>query len=70
MLDLVPARDVGRGRDRARSGGCEPRDGLVERLVVMNAVPFLPGYRWHPMARIWRAPLLGELFMGSITRRN
>ena len=26
----------------------------VERLVVMNAVPFLPGYRWHRTARIWR----------------
>jgi pimeloyl-ACP methyl ester carboxylesterase len=41
---------------------------LVERLVVMDAVPFLPGYRWHTIARIWRTPLLGELFMGSSTR--
>jgi pimeloyl-ACP methyl ester carboxylesterase len=41
---------------------------LIERLVVMNAVPLLPGYRWHPVARIWRTPLLGELFMGSTTR--
>jgi pimeloyl-ACP methyl ester carboxylesterase len=40
----------------------------VERLVVMNAVPLLPGYRWHRMARIWRTPLLGELAMGSTTR--
>ena len=30
MLDLVPTRNVGSGRDRARAGGCEPRDGLVE----------------------------------------
>jgi pimeloyl-ACP methyl ester carboxylesterase len=36
----------------------------VERLVVMNAVPFLPGYRWHPWARAWRTPLVGELAMG------
>jgi pimeloyl-ACP methyl ester carboxylesterase len=43
---------------------------LVERLVVMNAVPFLPGYRWHTVARIWRTPLLGELFMGATTRRT
>ncbi|HXA53380.1 MAG TPA: alpha/beta hydrolase [Solirubrobacteraceae bacterium] len=42
----------------------------VERLVVMNAVPFLPGYRWHRTARIWRTPLLGELAMGTTTRRT
>jgi pimeloyl-ACP methyl ester carboxylesterase len=36
----------------------------VERIVVINAVPFLPGYRWHPWARAWRTPLVGELAMG------
>ena len=41
----------------------------IERLVVINAVPFLPGYRWHRTARIWRTPLLGELSMGSTNRR-
>jgi len=41
----------------------------IERLVVINAVPFLPGYRWHRTARIWRAPLLGELAMGTINER-
>ncbi|HEX3433857.1 MAG TPA: alpha/beta hydrolase [Solirubrobacteraceae bacterium] len=41
----------------------------VERLVVINAVPFLPGYRWHRTARIWRTPLLGELAMGSTNAR-
>jgi len=41
---------------------------LVERLVVIDSVPFLPGYRWHPVARVWRTPLLGELFMGSTSR--
>ena len=40
----------------------------IERLVVMNAVTFLPGYRWHRTARIWRTPLLGELAMGTTTR--
>jgi len=40
----------------------------VERLVVINAVPFLPGYRWHRTARIWCTPVLGELSMGSINR--
>jgi len=41
----------------------------VERLVVMDAVPFLPGYRWHPWARVWRTALLGELAMGFTSRR-
>jgi pimeloyl-ACP methyl ester carboxylesterase len=39
----------------------------VERLVVTNAVPLLPGYRWHRTARIWRTPVLGELAMGATT---
>ena len=41
----------------------------IERLVVINAVPFLPGYRWHRTARIWRTPVLGELSMGTINER-
>ena len=40
----------------------------VERLVVLNAVPFLPGYKWHRFARIWRTPVVGELFQGSSTK--
>lgn len=42
----------------------------VERLAVICCVPFLPGYRWHRIARIWRTPLLGELFMGASSRRG
>jgi pimeloyl-ACP methyl ester carboxylesterase len=41
----------------------------VQRLVVTNAVPLLPGYRWHRTARIWRTPVLGELAMGATPRR-
>jgi len=40
----------------------------VERLVVCNAVPFLPGYEWHRTARLWRTPLLGEIAMGATIR--
>jgi pimeloyl-ACP methyl ester carboxylesterase len=40
----------------------------VERVVIVNAVPFFPGYRWHRFARIWRTPVLGELFQGSTTK--
>jgi pimeloyl-ACP methyl ester carboxylesterase len=37
----------------------------VERLVVIDGVPFLPGYRWHFVARQWRRRVLGELAMGA-----
>ena len=40
----------------------------VERLVVIDAVPFLPGYGWHRVARLWRTPVVGELAMGFTTR--
>jgi pimeloyl-ACP methyl ester carboxylesterase len=42
----------------------------VERLAVIDAVPFLPGFRWHRTARIWRTPVLGELSMGFTFRRT
>jgi len=37
----------------------------IERLVIINAVPFLPGYRWHRTARLWRTRGIGELAMGA-----
>ena len=40
----------------------------VDRLVVINTVPFVAGYEWHRVARIWRRPVLGELAMGFTTR--
>jgi pimeloyl-ACP methyl ester carboxylesterase len=40
----------------------------VERLVVFSVVPFLPGFRWHRLARGWRTPGVGELLMGATTR--
>ena len=42
----------------------------VERLVVINSVPLLPGYTWHRVARAWRTPLVGELAMGFTFRWN
>ena len=40
----------------------------LDKLVIINAVPFLPGYKWHRFARIWRTPVIGELFQGSTTK--
>jgi pimeloyl-ACP methyl ester carboxylesterase len=41
----------------------------VRRLVVINAVPLMPGYRWHRTARTWRTPVLGELSTRIWSRR-
>ena len=40
----------------------------VERLALFPVVPFVPGYRWHRVARGWRTPGVGELLMGFSTR--
>lgn len=40
----------------------------VDRLVLIDAVPFLPGYRWHFLARQWRRRGIGELAMGASVR--
>lgn len=40
----------------------------IERLAMFPVVPFVPGYRWHRVARGWRTPVLGELLMGFSTR--
>jgi pimeloyl-ACP methyl ester carboxylesterase len=44
------------------------RPERVERIALIDAVPLLPGYRWHRTARIWRTPVLGELAMGTTSR--
>jgi pimeloyl-ACP methyl ester carboxylesterase len=41
----------------------------VERIVLINALPLFDGYEWHRTARIWRTPVLGELWMGCLTPR-
>jgi pimeloyl-ACP methyl ester carboxylesterase len=40
----------------------------VKRLVLLDAVPLLDGFRWHGLSRWWRAPVLGELAIGSVSR--
>jgi pimeloyl-ACP methyl ester carboxylesterase len=50
--------------------GAQRRPRLVERLVVANAVPLLPGYRWHWVAQIWRRRPLGEFANATTTRSS
>jgi len=39
----------------------------VASLALLD-VGVMPGFRWHKFARIWRTPILGELFQLSTTR--
>jgi pimeloyl-ACP methyl ester carboxylesterase len=48
--------------------GAQRRPDLVERLVVVDAVPLLPGYRWHWVAQLWRRRGVGELLNATTTR--
>jgi pimeloyl-ACP methyl ester carboxylesterase len=48
----------------------QQRSEAVRRLVLINALPLLPGYRWHRTARIWRTPVLGELSTRIRSRRS
>jgi pimeloyl-ACP methyl ester carboxylesterase len=41
-------------------------DRFASAILINTGV--LPGYRWHYLARIWRAPVLGELFQATATR--
>ena len=50
--------------------GAQQRPDLVERLVVINAVPLLPGYRWHWVAQLWRRRPLGELLNATATKSS
>ncbi|MGI8506623.1 MAG: alpha/beta fold hydrolase, partial [Solirubrobacteraceae bacterium] len=40
------------------------------RVAIIDALPLLEGFRWPALVRRWRAPVLGELIMGSITKRQ
>jgi pimeloyl-ACP methyl ester carboxylesterase len=39
----------------------------VRRIAVINSI-FFSDYRWHPWARIWRTPILGEVSMAMMNR--
>ncbi len=41
-------------------------DRLASVTLIDTGV--LPGYKWHRLARIWRTPVLGEIFQATATR--
>jgi pimeloyl-ACP methyl ester carboxylesterase len=48
--------------------GAQRRPELLERLVIVDGVALLPGYRWHWIAQIWRRRPLGEIANATATR--
>lgn len=40
----------------------------VQKLVLIDALPLLDGFKWHRLARTWRRPGVGEMAMGATTR--
>ena len=40
------------------------RDRKPDRVALLDAIPLLPGYRWHRVARAWRTRGVGEVAMG------
>jgi len=46
----------------------QSRPEAVQRLVVIDAVPFSSAYRWHWVARCWRRRGIGEAFSRSRSR--
>ena len=45
------------------------RPEQVSHVVLIDPLALLGGYTWPLPARVWRTPGVGELAMGSITRR-
>jgi pimeloyl-ACP methyl ester carboxylesterase len=48
--------------------GAQRRPELIERLVVINSVPLLPGYRWHWIAQLWRRRPIGEILNATTVK--
>jgi pimeloyl-ACP methyl ester carboxylesterase len=49
--------------------GAQQEPDRIRRLVIINAVPLLPGYRWHRTARMWRRRGVGEVSTRIWSRR-
>ncbi len=57
--------DWGAAVGLAWAGGQPDR---VQRLVVVNGVPLLPGFAWRGPARLVRTPALGSIAVGAATK--
>jgi len=50
--------------------GAQRRPERVEKLVAIDAVPLLPGYRWHWVAQLWRRRPIGEILNRTTSRAS
>jgi pimeloyl-ACP methyl ester carboxylesterase len=51
--------------------GAQRHPRRLRRLVVINCVPLLPGFRWHWLGRyLWRVPGVGEFANATTTRAS
>ena len=50
--------------------GAQRHPQQIEKLVVIDAVPLLPGYRWHWVAQLWRRKPIGEVLNRTTTRAS
>lgn len=48
----------------------QQRPDLVEKLVLIDVVPLLPGYRWHWVAQVWRRRPWGEIANATTTKAS
>lgn len=71
---LLAALDIGRHKLGVHDWGvialiaAQRAPNRIERLVVINAVPLLPGFHWHLIAQLWRLPMVGEALNKSWNR--
>ena len=65
-LQLNEVKLVGHGWGAAVGLVLAQREpGRVQRIVLVDPVPLLDGFRWPAVARLWRRPGVGELAMGA-----
>ena len=67
FLELVEVEDVRLVMEdwgACALGWAQEEPERVRRLVLIDAVPLMAGYRWHRVARAWRMPFVGEMAMG------
>lgn len=69
-LDLARVSLVGHGWGAAAGLVFAQRHpDRVDRLAIINAIPLLDGFRWPLIARWLRRPGIGEVMIGSVSRR-
>jgi haloalkane dehalogenase len=72
---LLGTLDVGRVKLVAHDWGAgvglvfaQRHPEMIERLVLCDPLPVTGDFHWHRVARMLRAPGIGELLMGSVSR--